>query len=101
MDDVLVFGHDQQQHDKQLEAVLIRIQSAGVTLSPSKCEFSKDQIKFLGHIVDKDGVTADPAKIQAVLELSPPSNVREMRRFVGMINQLAKLIPNVPTLSAH
>jgi len=94
MDDVLVFGHDQQQHDKRLEAVLSRIQSAGVTLNPSKCDFSKDQIKFLGHIVDKDGVRADPTKTQAVLELSPPSNVREMRRFVGMVNQLAKFIPN-------
>ena len=94
MDDVLVFGHDQQQHDKRLEAVLSRIQSAGVTLNPSKCEFSKDQIKFLGHIVDKDGVRADPAKTQAVLELPPPSNVREMLHFVGMVNQLAKFIPN-------
>ena len=62
MDDVLVFGRDQEQHNKRLEAVLCRIQSTGVTLNPSKCEFSKSQIKFLDHIVDKDGVRADPAK---------------------------------------
>ena len=62
MDDVLVYGRDQEDHDK-LEAVLQRIQSAGVTLDLDKCEFSKDQLKFLGHIINKDGVRADPAKI--------------------------------------
>ena len=94
MDDVLVFGRDQEEHDKRLEAVLRRVQSAGVTLNPSKCEFSKNQIKFLGHIVNQSGVQADPAKTLAVLELPPPSNVKEMRRFVGMVHQLSKFIPN-------
>ena len=94
MDDVLVFGRDQEEHDKRLEAVLRRVQSAGVTLNPSKCEFSKNQIKFLGHIVNQNGVQADPAKTLAVLELPPPSTVKAMRRFVGMVNQLSKFIPN-------
>ena len=49
MDDVLVFSRDQEEHNKRLKAVLRRIQSTGVTLNPSKCEFSKTQIKFLGH----------------------------------------------------
>jgi len=62
IDDVLVFGRDQKEHNKRFEAVLRRIQSAGVTLNPSKCEFSKTQIKLLGHIMDKDKVRADPAK---------------------------------------
>ena len=94
MDDVLVYGRDQEDHDKKLEAVLQRIQSAGVTFNPDKCEFSKDQLKFLGHIINKDGVRADPAKIQAILDLPPPSNIPQMRQFVGMINQLAKFVPN-------
>ena len=84
MDDVLVYGWDQKDHE----------QSAGVTLNPDKCEFSKDQLKFLGHIINKDGVRADPAKIQAILDLQPPSNIPQMRQFVGMINQLAKFVPN-------
>ena len=59
MDNVLIYGQDQEEHDKRLEAVLQRIQSAGVTLNP----------EFLGHIIDEDGVRADPAKVQAVLDL--------------------------------
>ena len=93
MDDVLINGQDQEEHDRRLEAVLQRIQFAGITLNPEKCEFSKDQLKFLGHIIDKDGVRGDPAKIQAVLDLPPPSNIPQMRQFVGMINQLAKFLP--------
>ena len=75
MDNVLVYGQDQEDaedHDKKLEAVLLRIQSAGVILNPDKCEFSKDQLKFLGHIINK---RADPAKIQAILDLPAPSNI--------------------------
>ena len=94
MDDVLVYGKDQEKHDKRFEAVLQRIKSAGVTLNPEKYEFSKDQLRFLGHIIDKDGVRADPAKVQAILDLPPPSNVSQMRQLVGMINQLAKFAPN-------
>ena len=63
MDDVLVYGQDQEDHDKRLEAVLQRMHSAGVTLNPEKCDFSKDQLKFLGHVIDKDGVRADPSKL--------------------------------------
>jgi len=48
---------------------------------PSINEFSRDQLKFLGHIyiINKDGVRADPAKIQAILDLPPPSNIPQMR----------------------
>ena len=66
MDDVLVFGQDQEEHDKRFEGVLHRIQS----LNPSKCEFSKNQIKFLGHIVNQNGVQADPAKTLAVSKVA-------------------------------
>ena len=93
MDDVLVFGKNQAEHDAHLEAVLKRIESAGVTLNPSKCEFSKSELKFLGHIINNQGVKADPAKTKAILDMQPPKNVSEMRRFIGMTNQLSKFIP--------
>jgi len=73
MDDVLVFGRDQEQHKERFEAVLRRTQSAGITLNPSKCEFSKNQMKFLGHVVNKDGVRANP---RAVVKLPPASTVK-------------------------
>ena len=47
-------------------------------------------MKFLGHLVDEQGIRADPAKTFALLEMEPPRNVTEMRRFMGMVNQLGK-----------
>ena len=52
MDDVLVFGQTQQEHDLKLEAVLSKISKAGVTLNSDKCQFSTNTVKFLGHVID-------------------------------------------------
>ena len=51
MDDVLVFGRDMKEHDERLTAALNRIKAAGATLNPSKCQFRKSQLKFLGHLL--------------------------------------------------
>jgi len=91
MDDVLVFSKN--QHDEHLEAVLKRLVSAGVTLNTKECKFSKAELKFLGHIVNQHGVQADPDKTKAISKMQPPKNISEMRRFVGMTNQLSKFVP--------
>ena len=69
MDDVLVFGRDHQEHDAQLIEVLTRIEAAGATLNPDKCEISKDSVKFLGHIIDSKGITVDPEKISVLTQM--------------------------------
>ena len=65
MDDVLVFGKNQQEHDSRLQKVLKRIETAGATLNPDKCEVSKTSVKFLGHVIDGKGISADPDKTKA------------------------------------
>ena len=93
MEDVLIFDKNHKEHDDHLEAVLKQLIAAGVTPNPEKCEFSKSELKFLGHIINHQGVTADPAKKKAILEMKPPKNVSELRNFAGMTNQLSKFIP--------
>ena len=66
MDDILVHGTDQTQHDARVRAVLQRLQAAGLTLN-NKCEFSKTSIKFLGHIIDASGILADSSKMAAIV----------------------------------
>ena len=99
MDDVLIFGKDQAEHDERLEAALRRIEEAGATLNPQKCEFRKSKLTFLGHVIDKDGITADPEKTEAIVRMSPPTNVPELRRFLGMANQLGKFTPNLAEIT--
>ena len=90
MNDVLVFGENKQEHDARLTAALNRIQEAGVTLNKEKCEFAKTELTFLGHLIDQHGIRPDPDKTSAIRSLSPPSNITELRRFLGMANQLGK-----------
>ena len=94
MDDVLVFGRDQEEHD--LHAVLSRIEA---TLNTRKCEFSKTSLKFLGHIIDQEGIRADPDKTVTVHEMKPPTSVPEVRRFMGVVNKLGKFTPNLAQLT--
>ena len=99
MDDVLVFGKDKEEHDERLTQALKKITAAGVTLNPKKCEFGKEQLKFLGHLIDREGIRADPDKITAITEMKAPTHVSELRRFMGMANQLGKFSPNLADLT--
>ena len=88
-----------KQHDERLHRVLHHIQSTGVTVNPEKCEFGKRQLTFLGHVVDETGIRADPNKISAIVEMKAPANVPELRRFMGMTNQLGKFSQNLAELT--
>ena len=95
MDDLLVWGSTQEQHDSRLHAVLQKMVTAGMTLNVDKCEISKQEVKFLGHIISDKGVKSDPAKTSAVREMAEPTNVSELRSFLGMVNQLGKFVPQL------
>lgn len=62
MDSILIHGRNQIEHDVRVQAVLLRLQEAGLTLNVQKCECSQGRTRFLGHIVDAQGVHADPEK---------------------------------------
>ena len=70
-----------------------------MTLNGDKCKFHKEEVKFLGHIVSKDGVRADPEKTSAIREMEVPRSVSDLRRFLGMVNQLGKFSPNILEIS--
>ena len=90
IDNILIFGKDEAQHDERLFAALERIHKAGVTLNAGKCEFWCDKLKFLGHVISKHGISPDPVKTAAIKEMEAPTNITELRRFMGIVNQLGK-----------
>ena len=69
VDDILVYGKDLTEHESRLHATLKRIQAAGITLNQSKCCFYQSRVSFLGHVIDKDGISPDPKKTTAILEM--------------------------------
>ena len=99
MDDILVFGKDSAEHNNRLRDVLQRLEKANVTLNSSKCEFEKTTVKFLGHIIDSQGIRADPEKTEAISRMDTPTSVTDLRRFLGMVNQLGKFTPNIAEMS--
>ena len=66
VDDILVTGKTQAEHDSRLRIVLTRLKEAGLTLGREKCEFDKKSVKFLGQLVDESGVRPDPEKVRAI-----------------------------------
>ena len=89
VDDILIHGRNQKEHDERLSTVLDRLEKAGITIN-EKCEFNKTSIKFLGHILDRSSICPDPSKTEALRNMPTPKNITELRRFLGMANQLSK-----------
>lgn len=95
MDDVLVWGSNREEHDKKLRKVLQRLQETGVTLNHQKCSFQVEEITFLGHKIDRQGIRPDDAKTKAVREMCPPTSKPELQRMLGMATYLARFVPNL------
>ena len=88
MDDILIFGKDEAEHNQRLTKALQRIHSAEVTLNPNKCEFKRKQLKFLGHLIAQDGIRADPDKVSAIMEMKPPTNISELGKLSQNLAEL-------------
>ena len=99
MDDILVFGTDETEHWVRLRTVLQKIERAGMTLRKDKCEFGKSSVRFLGHVVSGGTIGADPAKVEVILNLDPPTDKKGARRFMGMVNYLGKFSKNLASLA--
>lgn len=95
IDDVLVWGCNQEEHDARLHATLQRIEKAGITLNVEKCDLSQTKVTFLGHIIADTGISPDPKKTDSISEMKAPTNVAELRSFLGMVNQVGKFIPHL------
>ena len=99
MDDVLIFGSTQEEHDSRLLSSLKRIKESGITLNGAKCEFCKTCISFCGYVIDQAGIHPDPSKVEALVRMPACQNVSDVRRFLGMANQLGRFTPNLAALS--
>ena len=95
IDDIMVTGETEEEHLRNLEQVFQKLQSYGLRLKKSKCRFLQKSVKYLGLVVDAEGLHASTEKIEAVMDAPEPSNVKELRSFLGMMNYYRKFIPNL------
>ena len=92
LDDIIIFSKNPDDHITRLEGVFEKLVKAGLKLKPSKCEFFKVRLKYLGHIVSPEGIATDPVKIAAIVKWPRPKTVTDVRSFTGFTNYYRKFI---------
>lgn len=92
VDDILVFSNSFEDHLKHMGQIFSRLQSAGLTLKPSKCHVALPEVKYLGHILNKDNIKVDLSKIDAVQSFPVPKNQKELRSFLGLCNYYRRFV---------
>ena len=97
MDDILVYGATNEEHDRSLNAVLRTVKDSGLKLNRAKCHFGKSEIQYFGHLISADGLRPDPSKVKAVTQMASPTSVEELRQVLGLINYVGRFLPDLST----
>ena len=98
-DDIIIYGANQDNHDKNLQAVFERLKQKNLTLNRSKCVFSQKQVKFFGFIFSEQGISADPEKVDAIKKAERPNSPSEVRSFLGMVGFVSRFIHDYSTIT--
>jgi len=95
MDDILVYGQTNQEHDRNLKEVVQKLKHSGLRMNRGKCEFFKENVSFLGHILSKNGVAPDPEKLSAIFRFPVPKTQSDLRSFLGLAEYAGhKFVPH-------
>jgi hypothetical protein len=101
IDDVLVFSNNGLKgHVEKLERICDKFLEANLKLKPSKCEFFKQQVTFLGHVISKKGVATDPKTVEAAEQLQEPRDADEVRKVLGLLQYYRNFIPGFSQIAA-
>jgi hypothetical protein len=92
LDDILVYSKSREEHVRHVKLVLEKLKKNNLLLKPEKCDFHKQEVEFLGHLVGVDGVRMDPRKIDAVTNWPEPTTVKEVQAFLGFANFYRRFI---------
>ncbi|PKI59073.1 hypothetical protein CRG98_020528 [Punica granatum] len=95
VDDMIAKSKEGEDHFVNLKRLFDHLRKYKLRLNPAKCTFGVKLGKLRGFIVSEKGIEVDPDKVKAIMELPPPSTVREVRSFLGRLNYIARFIANL------
>lgn len=94
LDDVLVASENEAEHLKHLEEIFYRFQKYGLVLNSDKCVFGQATVKFLGYLISEKGIQPLPDRVKAINEYQQPKTIKELRRFLALINFYRRFLRN-------
>lgn len=97
LDDIIVTGASESEHLDNLRALFERLSEYGFQLKKNKCSYFQSSVKYLGHIVNKDGLTKTTERVQSIIDAPTPKCVRDVRAWAGLVNYYGRYIPNLAT----
>lgn len=92
LDDIIVFSDTLEEHETRLVHVLDRLREYGLKLSPEKCRFFQNSVRYLGHIVSSEGVKTDPEKVEALTTWPRPQNLKQLESFLGFTGYYRRFV---------
>lgn len=98
LDDIIIVTETFELHLEVLLEVLRRVIGAGLRLSKEKCRFCRSELRYLGYIVNDSGLHVDPEKVEAMMKVPTPKNVKEVRQFLGVVSWYRRFVENFATL---
>ena len=94
-DNALIWGRTDEEHDERVRLFLQRCCEIGIALNKHKCRFGLQEIPFMGHLVSSSGLKPDPAKIEAIVKMKPPTDKAGVERLRGTVNYLSRFVPKL------
>ena len=98
LDNITVYSRTDEEHLIHLRKVFEKCRKYGLSLNPKKTLFGIQEGKLLGHIISEEGIRIDPKRIDGILQINHPRNIKELQSFIGKINLLRRFIPNLAEL---
>ncbi|XP_064122521.1 uncharacterized protein LOC135226741 [Macrobrachium nipponense] len=95
VDDILLSDEDLPSHLQHMHQMLTRCRQYGITLNKEKFTVAAPKVNFCNYVLSSDGIAADPDKVSAIRDFPTPSNVTDVRSFMGLVNQLADFTPDI------
>jgi hypothetical protein len=100
LDDIIVYSKTLEDHEKHLRIVLGKLKAVGISLNEAKCKFFRTKLKILGNVISEGTIEADPERIEKLLCYPMPTNLKELRSFLGTVNYERDFIENLFGLTA-